>query len=111
MSTEMELAFPTLSTRQIAELKERGTVRAVKVGDVLFAEGDRNIGFFVVLSGAVEILQRSSGAERAVTVHKAGAFTGDVDLLSGRSVIVTGRVCEAGEVLAGPGASLDRPIR
>lgn len=30
MSTEMELAFPTLSPRQIAELTERGTVRAVK---------------------------------------------------------------------------------
>ena len=100
MATEMELAFPTLSTRQIAELTERGTVRAVQVGDVLFAEGDRNIGFFVVLSGAVEIVQRSNGVERAVTVHRAGAFTGDVDLMSGRAVIVTGRVCEAGEVLA-----------
>ena len=100
MSTEMELAFPTLTTRQIAELKERGTVRQVKVKDVLFGEGDRDFGFFVVLSSAVEVLQRSNGVERAVTVHRAGAFTGDVDLLSGRAAIVTGRVCEAGEVLA-----------
>ena len=38
MFTERELALQRLSTRQIAELKERGTVRAVRVGDLLFGE-------------------------------------------------------------------------
>lgn len=100
MATDQELAFPRLSARQIADLRSRGTVRDVSVGDVLFADGDRDFGFFVVLSGAVEIVELSSGSPRVVAVHESGEFTGDVDMLTGRGALVTGRVSKAGAVVA-----------
>jgi thioredoxin reductase (NADPH) len=110
MSTELELAFPRLTPRQIAELRPHGTTRQVVVGDVLFNAGDRDFSFFIVLSGAVEILAHSGSETRVVTVHEPGAFTGDVDLLSGRGALVTGRVSVAGEVVELPAAVLRRVV-
>ena len=52
MPTDRELAFPQLSARHIAELKPRGTVRAVAAGDVLFSEGERDTRTFLFI-GAV----------------------------------------------------------
>jgi thioredoxin reductase (NADPH) len=67
---------------------------------VLFAEGERGFDFYVILSGAVEIVETSSGAEQVVTVHGPGEFTGDVDTLTGRGALVTARMQQDGEVLA-----------
>jgi hypothetical protein len=40
----------------------------------------------VVLEGSIEIIGHSLGTPHTVTVHRAGGFTGDVDMLSGRGV-------------------------
>lgn len=69
------------------------------MGEILIAEGDRDFCFFLVLSGAIEILEHSSDRERVVTVHTAGQFTGDVDMLTGRAAIIMARVVEPGRVL------------
>ena len=99
MVSERDIAFPILTRAQIATLEARGHRRVVKAGDVLFAEGDRGFCFFVVVAGAVEILERSRGRPRIVVVHEAQQFTGDVDMLTGRAALVTARVAEDGEVL------------
>ena len=99
MPTDVEVAFPVLDPKDLAALTARGHPRAVKAGEVLFAEGDRNFCFNVVLEGTVEIVEHSSGAERPVVIHHAGQFTGDVDMLSGRSALVTGRAGQDGRVL------------
>lgn len=100
MVTERDIAFPVLTTRQLEHLTARGHPRAVRAGEVLFREGDRGFGFFVVLEGAIEIVVHTTEGEQQVTVHRVGQFTGDVDVLTGRSVVVTGRVLEDGRVLA-----------
>lgn len=100
MVSEREIAFPILTGSQIATLEGRGRRRAVRAGDVLFEEGTRGYDFFVVLSGAVEILESSSGHPRTVVVHDAGQFSGDVDMLTGRVALVTARAAADGEVLA-----------
>ena len=99
MASDHDIAFPKLSTEQIDALQQRGHTRRVNEGDVLFGEGDRDYHFFVVLSGAVEIVEHSGGERHTVTVHEPGEFTGDVDMLTGRAALVTGRVQRAGEVL------------
>ena len=99
MVSERDIAFPILTGAQIATLEARGRRRAVKAGDVLFAEGDRGYSFFVVIAGAVDILESSRGRPRSVVVHQAQQFSGDVDMLTGRAALVTGRVAEDGEVL------------
>ncbi len=99
MATENEIAFPRLTAKQIDSLRPWGHERAVEAGEALFSEGDRGFCFYVILAGAVEIVEHSSGEARVVTVHEPGEFTGDVDTLSGRVALVTARVARAGRLL------------
>ncbi|HET6232129.1 MAG TPA: FAD-dependent oxidoreductase [Longimicrobiaceae bacterium] len=99
MASDQEIAFPKLSERQIAQLLPVGCVHPVARGQVLWKEGDRGFGFYVVLSGRVEILDSSGDEPRRVVVHEPGEFTGDVDVLTGRASLVTACVLEDGEVL------------
>ncbi|MGH7647287.1 MAG: cyclic nucleotide-binding domain-containing protein, partial [Gemmatimonadaceae bacterium] len=79
-----EIAFPRLTHDQVATLAAYATAREVGEGDLLFEAGGSRNAFFVVVSGAVEIIDRSSDEPRTVTVHTPGEFTGDVDLLTQR---------------------------
>ena len=99
MANDHDVAFPTLSDKDLTALAARGHPREVHAGELLFEEGDRNLSFFVVQDGAVEILEHSRGTPQSVVVHRPGQFTGDVDVLSGRAILVTGRVAEDGHVL------------
>ena len=41
--------------------------------------------FHVIKSGAIEIVDRSSGAAQTILVHEPGEFTGDLANLTGRT--------------------------
>jgi thioredoxin reductase (NADPH) len=110
MSSENEIAFPTLDPRDVAALAARGHPREVHAGEVLFEEGDRNRSFFVVLEGAIEIVGHAQGVPHVVATHGPGHFSGDVDMLSGRAILVTGRVAEDGRVLELTNAELRRAV-
>jgi thioredoxin reductase (NADPH) len=99
MASDRQIAFPVLSPQDIATLTRRGTLRDVRAGEVLFAEGDTNYHFFVVLEGEIEIVEHSRGRPHTVVVHQPGEFTGDVDMLSGRAALVEGRAVGSGRVL------------
>ena len=99
MANDHEVAFPVLSAEDLAALTARGHPRGVRAGEVLFAEGDRDFCFFVVVEGEVEIVEHSRGTPHQVAVHKAGEFTGDVDMLSGRSALVTAQAATNGRVV------------
>jgi thioredoxin reductase (NADPH) len=81
-------AFPALTDAQIARIARFAEKRDFRDGESLWEAGDRNRPLYVVVEGEVEI---RSGDDHVVTVHTPGAFTGDVDLLSGRPVVVRGR--------------------
>jgi thioredoxin reductase (NADPH) len=110
MATDREVAFPVLKATDLPALAARGQTREVEAGEILFREGDRNLSFFVVLEGAVEITEHSRGTSHSVVVHHAGQFTGDVDVLSGRAVLVTGTVVEGGKVIQLSAADLRRAV-
>jgi len=110
MANDNEVAFPTLCPRDLTALTARGHPREVHAGEVLFAEGDRNRSFFVVLEGSMEIVGHSKGVPHVVVVHHPGQFSGDVDMLSGRAVLVTGRAAEDGRVLELSNANLRRVV-
>jgi thioredoxin reductase (NADPH) len=92
-------AFPKLTAAQMGRLREAGKVRVVKAGEILFEPGEINVPFFALLSGAMEIVQLDLHGERHVTTHHAGAFTGEMTMISNRGALVRGRVCEAGEFI------------
>jgi len=110
MSSDRDVAFPVLSTSDIDALIPRGHIRIMRAGDILWEEGDRDLCFNVVLEGAVEITGHQKGVLQTVVVHHAGQFTGDVDVLSGRAVLVGGRVIEDSRILQLTTAELRRAV-
>jgi thioredoxin reductase (NADPH) len=103
LSPAEDEAFPALTGRQIERIAPLARERDLADGESLWAAGDRDRPLFVILRGAVEILL---GAERVLPVGKEGAFTGDVDLLSGRPVVARGRARGPTRVLERPAARL-----
>ncbi len=99
-------AFPLLTAAQIDRIRPLGALRRFGRGDVLFRPGDETVPFFVLLSGAMEILQPSFGEERAVAAHVAGEFTGEITMISGQRCMVLGRVTDPGEFLELAGDAL-----
>lgn len=110
MATDRDVAFPVLTPRDLTALKARGQPRDARAGEALFEEGDRNLPFFVVLEGEVEIIAHQRGEPHTVVVHHANQFTGDVDVLSGRAVMVTGRVIKDAKLLQLSAADLRRAV-
>jgi thioredoxin reductase (NADPH) len=92
-------AFPVLTAAQIDRIRPSGTPRRVAPGDILFEPDDITVPFFVLLSGAMEIVQPELGGERPVATHGPGEFTGEMTMISGQRSLVRGRVTEAGEFL------------
>ena len=92
-------AFPSLDAGDIATIEALGTRRSMSAGDYLFREGDAIYDFYVVVSGEVEILITSGGAEQVVVRHGPGRFVGELSLLSGSRVLVAARVVQSGEVV------------
>jgi thioredoxin reductase (NADPH) len=92
-------AFPQLTAEQISRVRALSKVRTVKAGDILFDPGDRDVPFFVLLSGSMEIAQPDRQGERRIIKQEAGTFTGEMTTISGRLSLLRGRVLETGEFL------------
>ena len=91
--------FPTLTPQQIARMAAHGRTRATHAGDVLVEAGDRNVPFFVVTEGQVEIVRPSATVGSPIVVHLPGQFTGEANMLSGRPALFRARVRESGAVI------------
>src|SRR6478672_8657948 len=94
----------------MAALDALGTRRMVDTGEYLYREGDAAYDFYVVVSGAVDIVIGVGNDERVITSHGPGRFLGELNLLTGLRVFVTARVTQPGEVLAVPAAQLRHVI-
>ena len=96
-------SFPVLSAEQIDRIRSSGRTRKVERGEILFEPGDSAVPFFVLLSGAMEIVQPTLDGERTIATHGPGEFTGEITMISGQRCLARGRVTEAGEFLEVPG--------
>ena len=96
-------AFAKLDEAQLASLERcpLTKLKRYRDGEKLFEVGDRDFKFFVVKSGAVEILDESGETPKIVTILRRGEFTGEVAQLTGGPSIVSGVAqgdCEVFEV-------------
>ena len=91
---------PRLRKDQIEILKRYGHTRKTEVGDVLFRAGDTDNDFVVVLEGEVRVGDDFAGEVRTIGVFREGRFLGELNMLTGQAMYLTGVVSEAGEVLA-----------
>ncbi len=92
--------FPRLSAPQIGRIERLGHRRTVERGEIVVEQGARTPDFFVVLSGALAIVQPSEREELPIAVLSQGQFTGEVGSVSGRTNLMRVRVATAGELLA-----------
>jgi thioredoxin reductase (NADPH) len=106
------IAFPMLDEAQITRLGDctAGVASTYEDGQVLFAAGDRDLKFFVVKSGEIEIVDHSGDEPKRVTVHRPGQFTGDVTHLTGTPAVVSAVARGRCEVLAITSEALRRVL-
>src|SRR5436190_15409318 len=99
------IAFPSLTANDLALLRPMAVSCSFEDGETIFRAGDAELDLFVVESGAMEILNPSDG-NRSVVTHGPGQFSGDIDLLTRRPVIVTAVARGRTRLLRVPGARL-----
>jgi len=65
------VAFPKLTDEQMSGLERcsAAMLKRYRDGEHLFQAGDRDLGFFVVKSGKVEIVDESGDVPKTVTIH------------------------------------------
>ncbi len=110
INTRQEVAFPRLSDAEIAALAAIGTRRRMRDGEPLFRAGEPGGGFFVVLSGSVEVVDQSGDEPQTVALHQPGEFTGDIDILTRRRPVVSAVARGDTEVLHVPSVEICRII-
>jgi thioredoxin reductase (NADPH) len=92
--------FPTLSPEQVARMSAHGRRRRILPGEVLVEIGANAVPIFLVLSGAIDVLRRSSTGDTAVVVtHRPGQFSGEASTLTGGQAVVRLQVVAPGEVV------------
>jgi len=93
-------AFPILTPAQIARVAARGRVRRIPAGDIVYEAGKPVAHFLVITTGHIEAVQpTAAGGDLPIVVHGPGAFTGEVNMLSGRPSLARGRAVEATEAI------------
>jgi thioredoxin reductase (NADPH) len=101
---QIDAMFPRLDDAQIERLRPFGVERHAATGEMLFDQGDNHHGVFIVLSGSIEVVGVAKKVESALRILRRGAFTGEVNQLSGRRSLVRCRAREESDIL-----ELDRP--
>ena len=94
--------FPRLTAAQIDQLAENAETLSLSPGEVLFEQGQRDTPFFVILSGAVDVIDRAPEGDRYFTQCQPGTFAADISMFTGEPTIARGIVAEQSSVLAVP---------
>ena len=92
-----------LGENQLQILREYGTEQAVGDGDVLFVDGDHTYDLIVVLEGFVKVVEGYGKPDSDVIVtYGPNEFVGEMGLLTGQRVFLTGVASGSGRILRIP---------
>jgi thioredoxin reductase (NADPH) len=94
--------FPKLQEDELARLRPLGRVRSFRSGEAIWEQGQRNVPFFVILEGRLEIVSLTPTGTHLVAVEEPGEFAGEADLVSGRPAISGARAQGDSRVLEIP---------
>lgn len=95
-----EQTFPRLSDEMIATVAAFGQEETPTSGMLLFERGQRNVDFFLVLQGHIEILELDlTGVPHVLRLIGSGQFTGELYLLNERQTLVSARAGVATRVI------------
>jgi thioredoxin reductase (NADPH) len=91
--------FPRLTPAQIDQLAERAKTVSFSPGDILFEQGEREASSYVVLSGAVDIIDRQPDGDHYFAQCQPGTFIGDISMFTGEPTLARGVVAEDSSLL------------
>lgn len=91
--------FEPLADDVLEWLLEHSQELQYDAGDMLFTEGQSANYFYIMLDGQVQIAKRMAGQEIILATHEAGAFTGEIPLLTGTAYIASARVLQPTQIL------------
>jgi thioredoxin reductase (NADPH) len=91
--------FPTLTPAQIQRIAAHGRRRTVARGEVLVEPGAKVVAFFVVISGAIQVLQPAEAGDVVIVTHTPGQFSGEGNMITGRRALSRLQVSEEGELV------------
>ncbi|MBB4003097.1 FAD-dependent oxidoreductase [Aurantimonas endophytica] len=103
--------FPHLPEEMIERVEGYGRVESIGEDTMLFTRGQRNIDFFLVLSGMIEIVAEHAGSDgRVLYTYRHGQFTGEQNLFNNRTILLSGRAKAGTEVVRVANADFRRLI-
>ena len=80
-------------------MASHGHRRTTTRDEVLVDVGDKAVPVFVVISGELQAVRPTDRGETLIVSHRAGQFSGEANMISGRRALGRLRVSEAGEVI------------
>lgn len=87
-----DLAFPTLTGEIIGRLKDYGREEIVPENVTLYTCGDLDTNMFVVLTGGIDVILRSSsGGYKVFARHRERQFSGEFSLLNSQREVTEAR--------------------
>jgi thioredoxin reductase (NADPH) len=103
------IAFPRFDEHEMRQLDEIAIRQEYADGETVFRAGDADVDLYVVRSGAIDIFNPVDH-NRLIVSHGPGEFTGDIDLLTRRPVIVTAKARGETELLRISGDGLQQVL-
>ncbi|MEO1338458.1 MAG: FAD-dependent oxidoreductase, partial [Myxococcota bacterium] len=92
--------FPILSSSEREIVARYGRRQTFKDGEVLWSVGARDVDFFLVISGELEIYIQEDETERMIACHGEGKYGGEIVTMVGDGALVAGRAKGALETIA-----------
>jgi CRP/FNR family transcriptional regulator, cyclic AMP receptor protein len=92
--------FSALSHEELTAFAERTVVRRFAAGELLFSEGERCAGLYVVAGGRVRIFKTSSaGREQVLTIEGPGSSIAELPVFDGGPYPASASAAEEAQVL------------
>jgi CRP-like cAMP-binding protein/thioredoxin reductase len=89
----------TLPESELNYLLQGATIRRYKAGDVLFHQGDKADGLYLIRRGSVIISRTAGGKEDVLSYVVTGNYVGEMALVSDKPRSATARAASATEVV------------
>ena len=78
-----QAAFPKLNESQMSELSKFARHQTFGAGETLIESGEKDVDFYIVKSGRLKVLDRSSSEDKIISYVGAKEFIGDLTTFKG----------------------------
>ena len=102
--------FPRLTPTQIEYLAEIGTQLSFARGELVWEHGQRDTPLYVVLSGALDVIDQAPEGDRYFTQCREGTFAADISMFTGEPTLAAGFAAEPTSLVALPPEDLRRVV-